>query len=461
MSVNRIFLSILAVVFLASCNNTNNNGFTIVKGTFDTPYKQEVELMKVVNGKEILVSKVFLDDSNEFGFSFKTEEEGFYTIGNPYIEIPIYVKGNEVFNIDYNFNKPSLKYSQSNIPNKENEILFNWKIKTDTLHHYLNFSVAKPATYVEFFPFFKDYISTMKSYHSEINSGNEKFDNVMNTLVDLDIEYTAMQMIFTPRPIHPGKDKLAPFYSDIINESVVFNSNILKLPKGFSTLGMHQLYKSIYVYTDTNRKLASIKMVHSIENDDIKAYYAIDQLRMYKFYNKEYLDYITPLRSAISKFPDLVKIVADHEEEIRVFEKGTPGVEFTFKDINDKDVSFSDFRGKYVYIDFWATWCSPCKKEIPSLKKLENKFHGKDIVFVSISMDKPKVHGKWKEFVKKEGLTGVQLFATDAFNTQVAKEYKINSIPRFMLFDKEGKVVENNAMRPSNPEIEMQLKSLL
>jgi thiol-disulfide isomerase/thioredoxin len=301
----------------------------------------------------------------------------------------------------------------------------------------------------------------MKSYHSEINSGNEKFDNVMNTLVDLDIEYTAMQMIFTPRPIHPGKDKLAPFYSDIINESVVFNSNILKLPKGFSTLGMHQLYKSIYVYTDTNRKLASIKMVHSIENDDIKAYYAIDQLRMYKFYNKEYLDYITPLRSAISKFPDLVKIVADHEEEIRVFEKGTPGVEFTFKDINDKDVSFSDFRGKYVYIDFWATWCSPCKKEIPSLKKLENKFHGKDIVFVSISMDKPKVHGKWKEFVKKEGLTGVQLFATDAFNTQVAKEYKINSIPRFMLFDKEGKVVENNAMRPSNPEIEMQLKSLL
>ena len=142
-------------------------------------------------------------------------------------------------------------------------------------------------------------------------------------------------------------------------------------------------------------------------------------------------------------------------------DKGQKGLQFTCKDINDKPVSFSDFEGKYVYIDVWATWCAPCKAEIPHLKALEEELSGSDIVFMSISLDKKADLQKWKNFVKKEALGGVQLIAENDFNSDLANTYKINSIPRFLLFDKSGNIINTQADRPSNPELKKQLKELL
>ena len=465
MFIKKIILAIvIATGFLYSCGNeqnSSNDGFTVVKGKFDTPYKQEVELMKIVNGKEVLVSKVFLDDSKEFGFSFKTDEEGFYVIGNPYIKIPVYVKGNDVFNIDYNYFKPSNKYTQTYIPNEENQTLYDWMLFTDTLNYYATFSSAKPATYVEFFPFYKEFMPKMKAYHKNVNTSNKLFDRLMNKYIDLNIEYSAMQMIFTPRPIHPGKEKMAPFYKNICDESIINDADILKLPNGLGTLSMHQMFKSMYVDEDTNRVNAVNNMAHSIKNDTVKAYYALDKISQYKVYNKEYEYFIEPMRGAIDKIPYVKAKVQTYEKNIRTFEPGSQGYEFTFKDVNDKDISFSSFKGKVVYIDFWAMWCSPCKREIPYLKKLEKELHGKDIVFVSVSMDKPKLNNKWKQFVKDQKLTGVQLFSTNAFKTKLAKDYKINSIPRFILFDKEGKIIDGDAKRPSDPKLKKQLIKIL
>ena len=87
--------------------------------------------------------------------------------------------------------------------------------------------------------------------------------------------------------------------------------------------------------------------------------------------------------------------------------------------------------------------------------------HGKNIQFVSISVDNKKDRDKWLNFVKEEELTGVQLFSEDAFNTAIAKDYKINAIPRFLLFDPEGKIIDADAKRPSDPELKQQLLQLL
>ncbi|WP_369047742.1 TlpA family protein disulfide reductase [Tenacibaculum sp. UWU-22] len=121
--------------------------------------------------------------------------------------------------------------------------------------------------------------------------------------------------------------------------------------------------------------------------------------------------------------------------------------------------SLSDLKGKYVYIDVWATWCGPCVREIPALKALENQYHGKNIEFVSISTDKntrnggswEKAHDKWKKFVADKQLSGIQLWSGKDYSFQQA--YQINSIPRFILIDPQGKIVDKNAPRPSSPEI--------
>ncbi|QYJ69258.1 TlpA family protein disulfide reductase [Flavobacterium litorale] len=141
--------------------------------------------------------------------------------------------------------------------------------------------------------------------------------------------------------------------------------------------------------------------------------------------------------------------------------KGKPSAPFTYENFNGGTTSLSDLKGKYVYIDVWATWCGPCRKEIPYLKAIEAEYHNKNIAFVSISVDNQKNHSKWKRFVKKEALGGIQLIADKDWSSTFVKYYNIRSIPRFILLDTEGNIVNTDAPRPSDPALKMIFDELL
>lgn len=134
---------------------------------------------------------------------------------------------------------------------------------------------------------------------------------------------------------------------------------------------------------------------------------------------------------------------------------------FDYVNFKGGKTKLEDLRGKYVYIDVWATWCGPCRAEIPHLKKIEEKYHNKKIEFVSISVDTKKDYEKWKKFVTEKELGGIQLFADSDWNSQFIKEYNINGIPRFILIDPQGKIVNANADRPSSPRLVEVLDGLL
>ena len=129
-----------------------------------------------------------------------------------------------------------------------------------------------------------------------------------------------------------------------------------------------------------------------------------------------------------------------------VLKDGDKCIDFTYTDINGKNVSLSDLKGKYVLLDIWATWCPPCKKEIPYLKKLEKLMHGKNIVFVSISVDKDKK--AWEAMVKDLKLGGIQLH--NGGDRALSNAFAITGIPRFILLDKKGYVVKSHMIRPSS-----------
>lgn len=133
---------------------------------------------------------------------------------------------------------------------------------------------------------------------------------------------------------------------------------------------------------------------------------------------------------------------------------GEPAIDFTYPDINNNMVSLSDFKGKYVYVDIWATWCGPCIYEIPFLIELEKEYHDKNIVFLSVSVDDETNLKKWKTMINEKELVGVQLFAS-GWNSQIGNDYAISAtgIPRFLLFDTEGNVMDTNAPRPSSDKI--------
>ncbi len=151
------------------------------------------------------------------------------------------------------------------------------------------------------------------------------------------------------------------------------------------------------------------------------------------------------------------------------FPKGTPSPTFSdYENYDGTTTSLSDLAGKYVYIDVWATWCGPCKAEIPFLKEIEKEYHGKDIQFVSLSIDDDRSHGgswdkareDWKAMIADKELGGIQIFAPKGWQTEFIQAYKINGIPRFILIDPAGNVVSPDAPRPSSDELRTLLTTL-
>lgn len=127
--------------------------------------------------------------------------------------------------------------------------------------------------------------------------------------------------------------------------------------------------------------------------------------------------------------------------------KGSKAHGFKYLDINGKEVSLDDFKGRYVYIDIWATWCAPCREEYPHLQMLEKAFQGTNISFVSISTDQDEA--KWKQTVKDEKMGGIQLHTGG--DEDFLNAFRVKGIPRFILINPEGRIENANMTRPSDP----------
>jgi thiol-disulfide isomerase/thioredoxin len=140
---------------------------------------------------------------------------------------------------------------------------------------------------------------------------------------------------------------------------------------------------------------------------------------------------------------------------------GKASPKFIYENYIGGMTNLEDLAGKIVYIDVWATWCGPCLREIPALKSLENDYHNKNIAFVSLSIDEKKDYQKWRTMVADKELTGIQLMADNNWKSSFVTSYGIKGIPRFILIDAAGNIINSDAPRPSNPEIRSVLDELL
>lgn len=147
------------------------------------------------------------------------------------------------------------------------------------------------------------------------------------------------------------------------------------------------------------------------------------------------------------------KKLTEKYDKVKDLVPGKDSPKFSFQNINGKTVTLDDLKGKYVYVDVWATWCGPCLREIPNLKKLEKEYQRRKIAFVSISVDKEKDFLTWQKMVKEKELKGHQLFADNDWKSDFVTAYGIESIPRFILIDKKGKIINADAPRPSDPKL--------
>jgi len=160
---------------------------------------------------------------------------------------------------------------------------------------------------------------------------------------------------------------------------------------------------------------------------------------------KDY-DIVWPVFEKVCTDIDLIKDVEKQLAEWEHLKTGNPAKDFAGVNLKGDSIHLSDFKGKYVYVDVWATWCNPCLGEIPSLMQIEERMKKNNIVFISASVDRDKM--AWQKMLKERKLAGQQIYVGQS--DLLSGFYKISGIPRFMLFDKEGKILEVSADRPTS-----------
>jgi peroxiredoxin len=120
---------------------------------------------------------------------------------------------------------------------------------------------------------------------------------------------------------------------------------------------------------------------------------------------------------------------------------GTMAPDFTQNDVNGVPVKLSSFRGKYVLVDFWASWCGPCRQENPNVVRVYNKYKEKNFTIVGVSLDKQSGRADWLAAIKSDGLNWTQVSDLKFWNNEVAGLYYISSIPANFLIDPNGKII--------------------
>ncbi|NQY09871.1 MAG: TlpA family protein disulfide reductase [Flavobacteriales bacterium] len=161
----------------------------------------------------------------------------------------------------------------------------------------------------------------------------------------------------------------------------------------------------------------------------------------------------------VSNNDEFKKEVADLVTGFKTTIPGSASPGFSYENLAGDEVTLESLKGKYVYLDLWATWCVPCLREIPSLKVLEEEYHGKKVEFVGVSLDRENARDKWEAMLIDKELDNIQLWSANS-DSKFIESYQVNSIPRFILIDPDGNIVNSDAPRPSSNAIRGLLESL-
>lgn len=458
--MKKIVTSIAVISLLAACGEKAAEGkvdYAVLSGKVSSvDAKGENQKLLLLQNDEVVkeipvqADGTFRDTIREIG-----DNHFYYLVENPAVQTPLYLANGT--NMELTLNEEVGKTMVSGSQTKQTQYLIerNSFINDRINGADSNLFGQKPQEFKENVKaFFAELDKKLKAYgfDEEFVKNQEKWTNYKF------VEY--LTIFPTYHRYTSGDEAILPddFYAE--RDGIDYdNAEEFRTIDTYRDLVRSKFYTIINNPNDAENIKKFISEVNALKSDNIRADLAKGTFQLISpnsTVNKEIFDFINK-NVTDEKVKEAAKKAYDVATKLT---SGSPSPKFSnYENFNGGTTSLDDFKGKVTYIDIWATWCLPCRGEIPALKELEKKFHGKDVAFVSISIDQNK--DEWKEFVKSEDLKGVQLFAENAFESQFIQDYGIRQIPTFIIIDKEGKIVNADAPRPSSDEITGLLEGLL
>lgn len=259
-------------------------------------------------------------------------------------------------------------------------------------------------------------------------------------------------------------------YYDFLKTARFDDVEILLIPKWFETMtnAFGEMEKAGIIPVDKDKFMQIY--AGKIGNEKVRSAFLARLLNhtLMKGYTDNFPSYVESVRSAIIGDKDLATLKETEAKFTQLKEgykeilKGMPAPDFKAVDVNNKEYTLSDFAGKVVVLDFWFTGCIPCKMEMPYMEEIAESMKDDPIQFISMSLDSGnQLMDLWKEMVKDQKGPVLNLNVPGGFKSELARKFGIRSVPRIVIIDREGKIYDSNALRPSDPKLKQTLEVLL
>ena len=448
--VNLLF-TICICLIVVSCSKETTINITVEK-------KQNLSLYMFDKGDiNVLQAFEMNPETNAGKVVVQLPYEGLYLIGqNEYASFPVYLRYGDIVNMEYKDNRLQLLGEAG----KENQLLFEWEnivgeIRTHAfLYNYL--AGGHSVSYEEFFKELEEVAPKQKDIRERVKHINGDFASFMKTKIQADWDFYAISYLKSFAHQIPDSVVLPDIYEKLQENEITLEADLLDLPYAGNIL---EAYAWFY---NRNKGAGTIENIKNemefLKDKNFQQEYLLTIASRYKFYDE--LQSLLDLVGDGFFVEDYSFRLGKIKEKLSWSAPGLQAPDFKAMKLDSTWVRLSDFKGKVVVVDVWATWCEPCKRMMPLFHQLEQELKDENIAFINVCVGTWVEADLWKKMAKEFQVENNTSFV-DGWKSDFVKDYHITGVPRYMIFDEEGRIVSVKAPNPLKPELkELIIKTL-
>lgn len=447
---------------------------TVLTGKITPAVSKELVVMKPsgILTAEPEVYKTELKKDGSFTLEISVEEPGPYILRYNRETTRLYLFPEERLNLTLDPTEfdETIKYAGLGKSAKTSNFLAAFFLKfwdeTPSNTVYTHLKEDEPGAFQEFrLSWFEEQITFLREKKTELP---QEFLDYMSLYIQYDM---ASDILIAPEfyaylndmPLE--KVPMPDYFGEFMSEVPIIRPMAIKwMPdlytRFLNTYVEYTLKREVSRGAEIPAKLKYDGAIEILGEGEVYTYYqaltVYDELTQGEFKTAEelYLDYVMSV-PGISDYRDKLD---DAYETAKRLAPGQPAPAFTLIDVNGQEISLASLQGKVVYLDFWASWCGPCRREMPFARKLQEAFQGREVAFVYISVDEDE--NAWIKAMEEEKLGGIHLWAQGARN-EVTVQYDVTGIPSYFIIAADGTIFKNDPDRPSGDNVREQIEAAL